>query len=112
MRQARPAAHHPVHRGDLAPYPAVVALAQATTEQWPRLRARMVLAGIHDPLRMLGFHQLLDVVEQLILETMTPEERQKYMRQMYPPPPMPDPDTETPPPGWSRDDEMAAFTDG
>ena len=58
---------------------------------------------------MLTYHQLLDVVEQLIIEGMDADERKRYMRDMYPPPPMPDPDTDTPPPGWSAADEMAAF---
>lgn len=57
-------------------------------------------------------HTLLDLVEAMILEGLQKQEdRDKYWRKVYTAPAGTMSGRRTPPPGWSREDEMAGFDD-
>lgn len=90
--------------GHRPPYRAVVSLAQATGHYWRTIRAKLILAGITDPLRELpDLHALLDVVEASATEQMSTEERDKFNFQMY----RPDPSEK--PVGFDEDEQLDAF---
>lgn len=71
--------------GTVRPPEASVALARVAVTRWSTVRARLILAGIPDPLRALpSLTALLDFVEHLILEGISEEQdREQYMREMY-----------------------------
>jgi hypothetical protein len=63
------------------------------------------LAGITDPLRQLGLHQLLDIVEGILEEGKDSKELARMRRDLY----KPDPKESGPVAGFTRDDEMSGF---
>lgn len=71
------------------------------------------MAGIADPLRDLpDLYALIDITEHMLLESMEKDQdREQYWLKMYRPQPGLSPGTGTDrlPPGWSAEDEMAAF---
>lgn len=95
------------------PFHVCVTLSVTAVQQWPQVRGRLVLSGVADPLRDLpSLWALLDAVESLILEGMHKEEdRRDYFRRVYTPPIGTMSKSSGPPPGWSAEDEMAAFAD-
>lgn len=92
-----------VEAGNARPFSSSVALASATVRQWHTIRGRLIDKGITDPLRQLSSLQtLLDVVEVMILDSMSEEkEREEYLRGAWRKSTIDDADT--PPPGWTGD---------
>lgn len=71
---------------------------------WRSVRAKLILAGIPDPLRQLpDLHALLDLVEAMALESMTAEDRGKFHFQLY----RPDPSEK--PVGFEEEEQLDAF---
>ncbi|WP_428847273.1 DUF7240 domain-containing protein [Rhodococcus ruber] len=76
----------------------------ATATYWRTLRAKLILAGIADPLRQLpDLHALLDVVEAVAGESMTRDELGQFHFQLY----RPDPSEK--PVGFEEDEQLDAF---
>lgn len=94
------------------PFHVDVSLATSAVAHWPSIRGRLVLSGVADPLRDLpNVYALLDVVEGMILEGMKDEaERERYWIKMYAPPKGSLAAKRTPK-GWSREEELAGFSE-
>ncbi|MGI5216251.1 DUF7240 domain-containing protein [Nocardia sp. CA-290969] len=91
--------------GHEPPYRAAAILAAVTIKNWRQLRARLALAGITDPLRQLGMHQLLDIVEGILEEGKDSKELARLRRDLY----KPDPTETGPVAGFTPDEEMSSF---
>jgi hypothetical protein len=90
--------------GTARPYPAVATLAHLATEHWRLIRARLIRAGIADPLKQLpDMHAILDVAEDIWTENMTTAERDKFYFGLYKPEP------KAAPPGFSEEETMSSF---
>lgn len=71
---------------------------------WRTIRAKLILAGIADPLRQLpDMHAVLDVVEAAALESKTADEVGQFHFQLY------RPDPSEIPKGFDEDDQLDAF---
>lgn len=79
--------------GTARPYPAVITLCGVAAHHWRVIRAKLVAAGIPDPMRLPNLHILLDYTESVVLETMNgggdarkaERERNQYFDRMYKP---------------------------
>ncbi|WP_432760985.1 DUF7240 domain-containing protein [Nocardia cyriacigeorgica] len=91
--------------GHRPPYRAVVILAAVTLRNWRRIRARLALAGITQPLRQLELHALLDIVEAMMEEGMDSKQLTDMRADLY----KPDPEAKVDPAGFTPRDEMASF---
>lgn len=63
-----------------------------TAQHWRTVRLKLALAGIDDPMRLPTMHMLLDMTENLIIESMVsdkPEDdkrqREQFMNDLYRP---------------------------
>ena len=94
-----------------SPYKAVVTLCVTTAAHWRTLRAKLMLAGIADPLNDLpDLHALLDVAEVLMLESLDEKDRDKLLNQLYAPDFTPNGDGyKAAPAGFDEEDQMASF---
>lgn len=59
--------------GDGPPYLAVINLALMTAFHWRTVRLQLVKAGVENPMEFSTAHILLDMVEELIMESIQPE---------------------------------------
>jgi hypothetical protein len=71
--------------GHLAPYVAVITLSVLTAHHWRAIRARIINAGIADPLSLTSLHALCDVTETAILENADSEATTKFYDKLYAP---------------------------
>jgi hypothetical protein len=79
-------------------------LASAAAHHWRSVRARLILAGIPDPLRQLpDIHAILDVVEVMLMENQDKAQREKLLDGLYMP------DLEDKPSGFEEEDTEDAF---
>jgi hypothetical protein len=63
-------------------------LAATAASHWREIRARLILAGIADPLSLTSMHQILDVVESVVIEGMgSNNDIQRYYFRTYRPEP-------------------------
>lgn len=91
----------------------------SAVKNWRTIRARMIMAGIPDPLRSLpDLHAVLDVTEMLLQENMTKKDLDSYMSQMYRPVTLSgwgvkrDPGLEPDPAGFTVDEQRMSFDSG
>ncbi|MGA6208068.1 DUF7240 domain-containing protein [Nocardia testacea] len=94
-----------LHDGHQPPYRAVVILAAVTVRNWRRIRARLALAGIINPLQQLELHPLLDIVEGFLEENKDSKELSELRRDLY----KPDPTETGPVAGFTPGEEMSSF---
>lgn len=78
--------------GTSRPYLAVSTLAAITAQHWRIIRAHLIVHGVTDPMLLTSLHALLDVTEQLVLESIqestaaaTKREREHFLDQLYAP---------------------------
>lgn len=78
--------------GSARPYSAVINLAHYVGHHWRTVRHKLAMAGIADPMRMPSMHPILDVMEDLVLESKisadpdeTIRQRKEFIDQLYAP---------------------------
>lgn len=77
--------------GHCAPYIAVITLAVMTAHHWRSVRTKLLLAGVADPMGLRNMHMLLDVVESMVLESLSTGGREaefhrsQFLDQLYSP---------------------------
>jgi hypothetical protein len=78
--------------GHRAPYIAVITLAVMTAHHWRSVRGKLLLAGVADPMGLRNMHMLLDVVESMVLESLSSTggreaefHRSQFLDQLYSP---------------------------
>lgn len=90
--------------GTARPFRAVAALTISAADSWRTLRARLIRAGIADPLTQLpDMHAVLDLTEDLISEGKKPADLESWQFMLY------RPDPNAAPESFSEDEQMAAF---
>lgn len=108
--------------GHTAPYRAVIALSEVAAYHWRRVRSDLALAGMEDPMKLPTMHNLLDLIERMILESMqgskNPKEdeakREAFLDKLYRPDPVevaeaPNGGYKPPPSGFDEEDVESAF---
>lgn len=105
--------------GYIAPYVAVINLALMTAHHWRTIRLKLMKSGMTEPMGLPTAHMLLDLTEQLILESMQSDKpeldkarREKFVADLYREAPksfkdLPD-GWQPPPPGFDDDDDAAS----
>jgi hypothetical protein len=78
--------------GTARPYTAVCHLAGVTGQHWRLIRQHLLVNGVTDPMWLPSMHALLDVTEQLVIESMqgrtpaqTEAKRDTFYNQLYRP---------------------------
>jgi hypothetical protein len=92
--------HDAVHRaaravatwGTARPYPAVITLSLFTGHNWRNIRAKLVDAGIANPMTLPSLHSVLDITEDIVVDSLfrsgdkregPPSEGERKVRQFY-----------------------------